>query len=276
MKLAASASRTLLLLAPSRRAVPAQFEGVDHNPLLHENLLAETQRFRGRIYREDGAIQPWQLTDGRHRLDIDQGSWHLLVLDQRGRVCGCARYREYPAGARFSALTVSQSPLAISPDWGRQFQSAVDAERRLSMQLDYPLSELGGWALDEEIRKSAEALRMALATYALTQELGGGIGLSSVTQRHDSASILRRMGGHPLEHRGDTLPPYYDPHYDCQMEILRFYSWAPNPRYAVWIEQIKSQLRTAPVVTSGAEGPEWVGAMRSRAVDLELRHAAAG
>ena len=232
------------------------------------------QCFRGRVYLEDGAIKPWELSDGRHCLEIDRGSWHLLVLDQRGRVCGCMRYREYAVGIRFSELGIARSALARSLEWSERLKGAVEAESNLSKHLDRPLSEIGGWALDEEIRGSAEALRIAVATYALAQELGGAIGISTVTQRHESAAILRRMGGRPFEFRGTPLPAYYDPQYECEMEILRFYSWALNPRYNIWIDAIKEQLRSAKVITNGAAGPEWVAAMRSRPVPQTLHHAA--
>jgi hypothetical protein len=36
------------------------------------------------------------------------------------------------------------------------------------------------------------------------------------------------------------------------MELLRFYSWAPNPRYAVWIEEIRKELRAIPVLTNAS------------------------
>jgi hypothetical protein len=272
-----SASRTLRLLAPSQRVIPAQFTQVSADPYIHADLLAETQRFRGRVYLEDGAIQPWQLTpDGRHCLPIDDDSWHLLVLDDRGRVCGCVRYREYPTDTSFSMLSLAHSALAKSMEWGGRLKSAVESERNLSRRLDYPLSELGGWALDEGVRGTAEALRMALATFALTQALGGAIAFSSVTERHDSASILRRMGGRSLELHGTQLPAYYDPSYDCQMEILRFYSWAPNPRYVVWIDEIKSHLQATQVITKGVVGPEWVAAaaIRAKLASKDFRHTA--
>jgi hypothetical protein len=274
MRLVASASRTLLLLAPSQRAVPAHFGQPQADPRRHKDLLNEMQRFRGRLYLEDGAIKPWQLNQGRHCLEIDQESWHLLVLDQMGRVCGCMRYREYAVGIRFSELGISQSALASSSEWSEKLRGAVEAERNLSKHLDRTISEIGGWALDAEIRGTAEALRIALATYALAQELGETIGISTVTQRHESSSILRRMGGRPLEFRGTQLPAYYDPHYECHMEILRFYSWALNPRYSIWIDEIKQHLRAAEVVTNGAVGPEWVAAMRSRSLSPELGRAA--
>jgi len=274
MRLVASASRTLLLLAPSQRAVPAHFGQPQADPRRHQDLLDEMQRFRGRLYLEDNAIKPWQLSEGRHRLDIDQESWHLLVFDQIGNVCGCMRYREYAAGTRFSELGMSQSALATSPEWSEKLRGAVDAERNLSKHLGRTISEIGGWALDEVLRGTAEALRIALATYALAQELGETIGFGTVTQRHESGSILRRMGGRPLEFRGTQLPAYYDSHYECQMEILRFHSWALNPRYRIWIDEIKGHLRAAEVVTNGVVGPEWVAAMRSQPLTPELGRAA--
>jgi hypothetical protein len=33
------------------------------------------------------------------------------------------------------------------------------------------------------------------------------------------------------------------------MELLRFYSWEPNPRYRVWVEDIKAELKKIRVVT---------------------------
>jgi len=271
MRLVTSASRTLLLLAPSQRAVPALFTGVQFAPHRYEDLLAETQAFRGRIYLEDGAIKPWQLDHGRHKQESDLESWHLLVLDHKGHVCGCARYREYPGSARFNELNVSHSPLARSAEWGDMLHRAIASELELSRRLDCPLAELGGWALAEDIRGTAEALRMTVATYALTRELGGAIGLSTVTRRHGSASILRRMGGRSLEYRGRQLPAYYDDQYECEMEILRFYSWAPNPRYGVWIDEMKDNLRSVQVITNEIAGPDWVAAIRSRPVNFDTR-----
>lgn len=213
------------------------------------------QRLRGSLYLQDGAITTSQLTDGRHDLDIDYDSWHMLVLDADDRVCGCARYREYENDTRFSRLSVARSALARCQRWGASVASAVEAEIRLARRLHLPYVELGGWALAESIRATTEALRMALATYALARALGGGIGLSTVTQRNGSASILKRLGGRLLEEDGAEIPPYYDPEYKCEMEILRFYSWAPNPRYEIWINQIKDELRSIPVLTNGLAKP---------------------
>ena len=212
---------------------------------------------RGAVYLEDGAIRDYHLTDGRHKQAADYVSWHLLVLDQSDRVCGCARYREYLSNTQYSELSVSRSALAHCANWGSPLQSSVDAELELSREMSLPYVELGGWALLDQIRCTTEAIRMALSTYGLAQALGGGIGISTATYRNSSSSILRRMGGLPLEHARKQLPSYYDPHYSCEMEVLRFYSWAPNPRYASCVKDLKDTLCEVPVVTNGVADPGW-------------------
>ncbi|HEY4361361.1 MAG TPA: hypothetical protein VGN17_10340 [Bryobacteraceae bacterium] len=239
----------MLLLAPVQSAPPASFSGIQSDPARYKDLLFEAQAFRGKVYLEDGAIQASQLTDGRHADPIDEKSWHLLVLDSFHRICGCMRYSLHSAGRGIRELTVLRSALARSPQWAQEVETALHAEVAMAEQQAHGIVEAGGWALSKEIRGTVEALRMALASFAICEEWGGAIGLSTVTERHCSASILRRIGGRSLESNGSPLPTYYDPQYDCRMELLRFHSWAPNPRYRVWVEQIQAELRRIPVIT---------------------------
>ena len=240
--------RKWVLLSPAQAVVPDCFADIDIDAIRRDKLLAEMQRFRGSVYLEDGAITAEQLTDGRHRVDADDSSWHLLVVDQDDRVCGCVRQQAYPANADFAQLNISRSELARSKDWGSKLKAAADSEIELSRRLDLPCVEIGGWALATSVRATTEAVRMALAMYSLSQELGGAIGFSTVTRRHCSASILRRIGGRSFEYEGLPLPSYQDPQFNCEMELLRFYSWAPNPHYTAWIEEIRQELRTIPVL----------------------------
>jgi len=228
------------------------FKKVEVNSKRSEELMSEMQRMRGSVYLQDGAIGLSDLTHGRHELPTDEGSWHLLVLDNEDRVCGCARYREYPSEIDFSQLTVAGSALAQSDVWGPKLEHAVEEELALSRRLDLPYVELGGWALLEKIRGTTEAFRMAMATYGLSQLLGGAVGISTVTRRNGSASILKRIGGRPLKCKTVELPSYHDPGYRCEMEVLRFRSWAPNPRFQVWIDRIKAELSDLLVVTTAA------------------------
>jgi hypothetical protein len=252
MKFLSGSSRKLALLAPSTSAASMLFNRVHADAKCSEDLLAELQTLRGSVYLQEGAIEPGDLIDGRHRLSSDEGSWHLVVLDKKDRVCGCARYREYPNQTGFSQLGVSKSALAQCDRWGPKMKAAVEAELALSRRMDLPYVELGGWALDEQIRGTTEAFRMAIATYGLSQILGGAVGISTVTRRNGSASILKRIGGRPLEFDSGELPSYHDPGYKCEMEVLRFWSWAPNPRYSMWIDEIKAELRDIPVLTKSA------------------------
>jgi hypothetical protein len=246
-------SRKWVLLSPSNAVVPDCFGRVHTDACRRDNLLLDMQRLRGSVYLEDGAIQADQLTDGRHRADVDEVSWHLLVVDRDDQVRGCLRFHFYPKELRFLHLNVSRSPLAHSDEWGHKLKGAVESELELSRRLDMPCAEIGGWALDEGIRGTSEALRMALAMYSLSQALGGSVGISTATRRHCSASILRRIGGRSLEYGGVELPAYEDPQFKCSMEVLRFYSWAPNPRYDVWIAAIGQELRAIPVLTGNSK-----------------------
>jgi hypothetical protein len=249
MKLASGGSLRFVLLAPSHGVIPSTFTGVRPDSLRYHDLLSKMQELRGKIYLEDGAIQPSQLDSGRHRLSSDEESWHLLILDEGRQVRGCIRCREHSADIDPRELAVSNSALARSMEWKWTLENAVRMELALARRLGCCIVELGGLALDRVIRGTTEAVRLALAMYALCQQLGGAVGLSTVTQRHCSASILRRIGGRPLESSGAQLPPYYDPGYDCQMELMRFYSWDPNPRYRVWIDDITAELQEICVLT---------------------------
>ena len=244
-------SRDLVLLAPAISRVPDSFQNVEDNPERHRALLTEMQMLRGTIYLQDGAITPSQLcAKGRHRHPVDEKSWHLLAVNQDGRVCGGARYRETSNRTVFSQLTIKLSSLARSAVWGKKLRAAVGAELERARKKDVSYVEFGGWALAEELRCKTEGLRIALAVYSLAQSLGGCVGISTATRRHRSSSILRRIGGRPLEADGVELPPYYDPQYGCEMEILRFDSNLPNPRYSRWIDQIRDHLQTVPVIRS--------------------------
>jgi hypothetical protein len=257
MALLAGSSRSLALLAPPSSSAGAFFNQVDSDARRSNDLLAELQRMRGSVYLRDGAIRPENLTDGRHQVQSDEESWHLLVLDKDDRVCGCARYREYPNDTSFWQLGVSDSALARCGVWGPKLEMAVDQELALSRRLDLPYVELGGWALTEKVRGTREVLRMAVATYGLSQLLGGAVGVSTVTRRNGSASILKKVGGCPLRYQDSELPSYHDPGYGCEMEVLGFRSWAPCLRFQGLIDDMKDELRDIPVVTAGAVRSLW-------------------
>jgi hypothetical protein len=255
-----SSQTQLVILPPARSAAPRVFRNIEIDSRRYDRMLAEMQRLRGRVYLRDGAIQADELTpDGRHKLAIDERSWHILLLDDGSRVSGCLRYLEERKSSRFDELWIYQSALSHSPVWGKKFRRAVEMEMARAWQKRIGFGVVGGWAIAEERRRTIDPLRMVLTTCGLFRLLGGCAGLATATVRHGSASILRRIGLTPLTVDGLELPPYYDPRYRCQMEALRFDSDFPSPKYAAAIEETSSRMELGPVICREDYVPEWCG-----------------
>lgn len=239
----------LVLLAPPEARIPGGFANIESGSRQHEHFLHAAQRLRAKLYREDGAIRESEISwDGRHQHPADERAWHVLSLDGNGEVCGCSRYIAYPNTVHFSQLGVRNAALAHSAEWGMKLRGALDAEVAEARRRGLAYVEVGGWALDSSMRRTAEAVRIALATYSLARLLGGCIGLTTATRRHCSAAILRKIGGRPPRIGNDEMPSYYDPRYECEMELLRFDSAEPNPRYEPWIEDLRRHLAAALVL----------------------------
>jgi hypothetical protein len=206
------------------------------------------QRFRGRVYANDGAVRRDELTaDGRHKVAADDCSWHVISLDEKGQVCACLRYLEESGAVDFDDLWVRHAAMARSP-MRSQFRRAVERQMAEARRMNLGFGEVGGWAVAEDHRCTLEALRILLATCGLLELLGGCTGVATATFRHRSATILRRIGMTSLCADGVELPPYFDLRYGCQMEVLRFDSRFPNPKYRDWVAEFSSSLTTTPVI----------------------------
>ena len=250
-------SARTILLAPPNASLTEIFQSVNVDYLQHSWFLAEVQRLRGRVYLQDGAIESHQLSwDGRFVHPHDKSSWHLLFTNSSGTVSGCMRYRPADETA-FHHLDIARSALACSDKWGIRLRRAVEAKKADAARREISYAELGGWALGEEIRGTRQALRMAVTVYALAQLLGGAVGTTTATTRHRSSTILKKIGGSGLVSDGLELPPYYDPQYKCEMEILGFDSHVPSPKYKVWVDECKKHLANLTVIC-----PEFVYADR--------------
>jgi|SoiMethySBSTD1v2_1073268.scaffolds.fasta_scaffold103839_3 hypothetical protein len=236
------------ILPPPRRAISDPFQNIQTDSRRHDELLAEMQRFRGRIYADDGAIRQSDLTkDGRHRVPVDEYSWHVLSLDHDGHICACVRYLEETRAGGFDDLWVRHAAVTRSEDRLR-FRAAVETEMWKARQMRIGFGEVGGWAVAERHRGTMEPLRIILATYGLLELLGSCTGVATATARHGSASILRRIGLTSLMSDGAAMEPYYDPQYECEMELLRFDSRRPHPKYVPAVRELKSVLASAPVI----------------------------
>jgi hypothetical protein len=278
-KICGSRPAQLLLLAPSAACVPTAFRHVHVDPAYHRRMLSQLQRLRGSVYLQDGAIEPSQLShDGRHALDVDEHSWHLISERADGRVTGCARYRPHEGSVRPEDLGVWMSALARNRRWQRALRTAVAGEIASARERAVAYVEVGGWAVAPDVRFTPEALDIALSAYALARNLGGCVGITTATTRNCSSRILKKIGGRPLQLKAGPLPSYYDPQYRCEMELLRFDSTALNPRYESRIDSISSAFLDRPVVcATGRSTPVTVPQHRDHATQLHGRvHAANG
>src|SRR5215510_4550012 len=250
----ASVGDRIVFVAPSIAALSETFSHIVVDAGRHERLVRDVQRMRGSIYVKDGALQPHQLTaDGRHQTPEDETSWHMLLLDKHRRVTACALYLEHDYNdVAFDQLRARHCPLTNEPEWRPTVERAIEAEldRARSEQLHYV--ELGGWAVSEDSRGTAGPLALALAVYGFSRRAGGALGITTATFRHCSATILKRLGGARFEVDGVTLPPYYDSRYQCMMEMLKFDSRRPNPKYLSLIDQVRDTLARITVVARPA------------------------
>ena len=239
-----------VVLSPSGRALNGAFQNPHASSRNHSRLLASVQRFRGAIYAADGAVpKSALLSDGRHEAPGDDQAWHLVSVSPSGKVRACLRYLEESDADCFDKLLVRHAAAAAS-EMGPYFRLAVERELMRARMEGMRFGEVGGWAVDENLRNTTESIRILLAMYGLLELLGGCLGVATATFRHQSACILRRIGLSSLQAEGFELPPYFEPIYDCQMEILRFDSRRPNAKYQQTIRDLASDLKSAPVLFS--------------------------
>ena len=237
-----------MLLAPNA-SVPAFFRHVSFDQSRHRTLLRDMQKLRGGVYYEDGALAREQLTpDGLHETAEDDKSWHLLMVDSQRNVTGCAWYLQHDAAVSVEDLRVRRSPLSRTPASRKHLWKSVEAELARARRERLRYAEVGGWAVSKNSRCTSEGLVLALAGYSLGRICGGCLGITTATIRHCSSAILRRLGGASLEADGTPVPTYYDPRYRCEMELLRFDSRHPDPKFATLIERLRERMATVQVI----------------------------
>jgi len=251
----AAIEERLILLAPSAESVGEGFRNVTFDRYRHAERVREMQRLRGKVYLEDGAIERRHLsTDGLHRTPEDERSWHLLMLGRDGRISACAWYLEHENTTSIQNLRVRNCPLTATESSRKTLHAAVESEIDRARQDGLRYAEVGGWAVSKQCRCTSEGLLLALAAYSLGRRLGGCLGITTATVRHSSSTILRRLGGSHLEVDGTVVPSYFDPKYNCEMELLRFDSRRPNAKYTGLIELLRDRLTNVAVFASDALG----------------------
>jgi hypothetical protein len=245
------------------------FSGVITDDELYAQLLASLQSLRGHVYLKDRAIQPWE-TDaaGRFPMPGDDLSWHFLLINNEQQVIGCARYLVHPHTVSFKQLLIGHSSMALNAEWQDKVQEAIEADLMIARSEQLCYVEVGGWAVAEEWRGTSAALEILVGSYALGRLWGGCIGSCTATARHSSSVMLRRIGGSRFQLKGEPLPPYEDPRYGCQMDLLRFDSRSPAQRFAPLISQVEAKLANT-VALAPNNGVEFKKLARVKMSDQE-------
>jgi hypothetical protein len=250
----ASIERRLVVIAPPQASCFGRFNHVINDTARNGRFIDEMQTLRGSIYLEGGNVTRGELTaDGRHQTPEDDRSWHLLMTDDDGRVRSCALFLLHENAGSIRDLRLRHCPLLKRPESRTQVTVAVDSEIARARRANLRFAELGGWAISRERRGTPEGLLMAVATYALSRMLGGALGITTANVAHSCSSILRRLGGAYLEFEGLTIPSYFDPRYNTEIDLLRFDSRAPSPKYAGLVDMVMDKLARVTVVAHGAE-----------------------
>jgi hypothetical protein len=247
----ATVEQRLILVAPPDVPVTPSFRNATVDPTLREALIRQVQRLRAAVYLEDGAIQRPELSpDGRHRTSEDARSWHLLLLNKANQISSCIWFLEHEHNPSLDQLRLRHCPLTRASTWGARLSDAVKSELSWARTQGLKFGEVGGWAVAPESRCTSEGLLLVLGAFSLANALGGSLVLATATARHSSSRILQRLGGSRLEADGAAIPPYFDPQYDCMMELLRFDSRRPNSRYRGLIDLLRDKLTHVPVIAT--------------------------
>ena len=251
----ASLDRDLVLVAPPA-ASTTMFTNIAKDSERRVDIIRQTQRLRGAVYLHEGNVDSARLSsDGRYETPEDERSWHLLMLDAQGDVSSCIWYLEHERPASIDQLRLRHSPLAWLDGWYTPLKKSIELEIRRARAARLRYAEVGGWVVAKPRRRSCDGLVLALAAYGLCRLLGGALGVTTANVTHSSSSILRRLGGSCLAHRGVVFPPYFDPNYNARVELLRFDSRRPNGKYLGVIKAITHKLMDVPVIAPNLEAP---------------------
>ena len=192
----------------------------------------------------------WVWHNSQKRTPEDDASWHLLMTNAQQQITACVWYRDHGRDTTLEQLRVRDCPLRRDASWRDLVTRAVQAEMTRARVDALRYVEVGGWAVSKPSRGAVEGLILALGAFSLGRLLGGALGMTTATVRHCSSTILRRLGGSQFEIDGAVVPPYYDPRYDCTMELLRFDSRRPNSRYAGLVAALEAKLAQVAVLVS--------------------------
>lgn len=241
-----------LTVIPPVGAVAANSRAV--NPAARKECVSTLQKFRGAIYVADGAIPASALDEhGRHKSPADDDSWHLVVQDARSMVSGCMRVRLLLPEAHLCELQVMNAVNRLPNNARTAHLSAIASLREHALREGLLFGEVGGWAVTRALWNTSIGVTLAVAVWPLCRLLGGTVAVATATMRHQSASLLRRIGGFALTYRDRQLAPFFDADFGCEMQILAFSSRQLCSRYEALACEIEQHFQKEVLASQGLQ-----------------------
>lgn len=246
----------LTVVAPTAAHIPAWLKNVLADEEVYTDTIDDIQRFRGYVYVQDKAIPSSALDEqGRHNSEYDYYAWHIILRDRRQELCGAIRVGVVPyeeGGKPPDTLQILQYLARLPSERKDPMEEAVRQFLNTCHTLQPNICEPGAWAVAEDVRKGRLAPVLAASIWSLLRAVGGAAGVATATTRHQSADILRKMGGFELFRNGEALPPFYDPFHNCLIEIVGFDSGYLNPRLEATVAEVEAYINDLPIITRPA------------------------
>src|SRR5262245_29480124 len=211
----------------------------------HAAAISEIQRFRARVYVAHGALPASALDGrGRHFQWFDFENHHLCLRNGAGQIRGCLRLRLHNRGVKLHDLRIHELIRRLPMPLAETCNRAVVALLERSCSEGLRFGDVGGWAVDEELRQSRVSVLLPVACWVVYPILHHVLAVASATTRHQSSEILKRIGGFALRYGSEELPQFVDDFHGCEMELLGFDSRSPQPRYERTVADLKAYLLT--------------------------------
>ncbi len=211
----------------------------------------EMQRLRGSIYLDEGNVKRHELTtDGRHQTAEDDKSWHLLMTDERGpRPFVRALSPDMRIASSVQDLRLRNCPLVKRAESRYKVKVAVESEMARARRAGLRFAELGGWAISKERRGSPEGPHDGAGHLRPVADARRRASASRPpTSRTPAPRSFGDLAAPIWSSRAQPIPSYFDPKYNTEIDLLRFDSRYPSPKYAELIEIVMGKLANVSVV----------------------------
>jgi 3-hydroxymyristoyl/3-hydroxydecanoyl-(acyl carrier protein) dehydratase len=232
------------ILPPLSCSIPKDFPVFFPTRVEQDRAIVDIQKFRGEVYVKDKAIPETALdADGRHRVETDVSSWHIMVCEGNGPACACVRMRIMAPTAKLADLDLHKVIARMNPENRVRYTDSVENVRRIAHDNKMQFAEVGGWAVANDYRETEAALISAVSVWSLARMLGGVVCIAGATTRHHSATMLQRLGAMPLDADVGEASPFFDEYYGCDMILLRGDPTRLAQRYEKLASDIITHLR---------------------------------